>query len=56
MNYEQLIEELQTLPRDACQCTVTVFWGGEFIPIKEIRVQVGADVLDDGHPYLNPTP
>mgnify|MGYP001040970710 CR=1 FL=1 len=53
MTYEQLITNLQTLSSDARQYTVTVFCEGEFMPIKEIRVQVGDDVLDDGHPYLH---
>jgi len=52
MNYEQLIAGLETFSSDERQCTVTILCGGEFIPIKGIRVQVGDDVLDDGHPYL----
>jgi len=52
MNYQQLIEKLKMLPGDARQCTVTVLFAGEFMPIQGIRVQAGDDILDDGHPYL----
>lgn len=51
MTYEQLIKELRGLLRNQLH-TVTVLVDGEYVPITGLRVQVGDDVLDDGHPYL----
>lgn len=54
ITYKELKELIDRLPEERKEDNVTVFVPGvdEFYPISEFRVQVGDDVLDNGHPYL----
>ena len=56
MIYAELIENLQALPKERLQDTVTVYVKGvdEFYAVNEFQIAVGDvnDVIDDGHAYL----
>jgi hypothetical protein len=56
MTYKQLLEELQELPTDRLNDTVTVFepYEDEFIAVTStgIASERTVDVLDAGHFYL----
>lgn len=52
MTYKELLNFLSKLSEEQLNTTVTVFTGQEFYPSEEVRIAQGADILDDGVPYI----
>lgn len=56
MTYRQLLQELQNLPEDRLNDTVTVHdpYEVEFIPVVHTNIasEIDNDVLDPGHLFL----
>lgn len=55
MTYKELLNHLQSLPKEALENTATVFcqFTDEYLPVKAIwSAGVENDVLDENHPYF----
>lgn len=56
MTYKDLLEQLETLPKERLEDTVTVYdaYEDEYIPVIEtdIAQEIETNVLDEGHFYL----
>jgi hypothetical protein len=54
MTYKQLLEQLQKIPADRLEDTVTVHdaYADEYIPAVDFVRNENSDVLDDGHYFL----